>query len=167
VNDHRFADDILITVRGHHTTRGWAARAWQRLQEVLAPLGVEMNRETTPVVHLLTDEAFTFLGCEVRRVRKRLRDGHGILLTPRKTARLALNARRRDLLRHGGATPRKELLAQVHRVLAGWVQYFRVGHARRALRERRDSVEMTGRTLLPRRKRRRQRSVGWRRWSHE
>ena len=41
VNYHRFADDIVITVSGHHTKRGWAARAQQRLQEQLTPLGVE------------------------------------------------------------------------------------------------------------------------------
>jgi RNA-directed DNA polymerase len=154
-------------VSGHHTKRGWAARALQRLQEFLAPLGVEMNREKTKVVNLLTAEAFTFLGFEVRRVRKRMRDGHFILLTPRKKARLAIKARIRDLLRHGGATPLKELIAQVNRVLAGWVQYFRVGNASRAFSEIRDYVEMKVRTLLTRRKRRRKRSVGWRRWSNE
>src|SRR6202022_3715153 len=33
VNYHRFADDVVITVSGHHTKRGWAERALQRLQE--------------------------------------------------------------------------------------------------------------------------------------
>ncbi|MGH2733597.1 MAG: reverse transcriptase domain-containing protein, partial [Actinomycetota bacterium] len=41
VNYHRFADDIVITVSGHHSKRGWAQRALQRLHEHLAPLGVE------------------------------------------------------------------------------------------------------------------------------
>ena len=47
VNYHRFADDIVITVSGHSSKRGWAERALQRLQEQLAPLGVELNREKT------------------------------------------------------------------------------------------------------------------------
>jgi RNA-directed DNA polymerase len=167
VNYHRFADDIIITVSGHHTKRGWAARALQRLQEFLAPLGVEMNLEKTTVVNLLAGEAFEFLGFEVRRVRKRTRDGHFILLTPRKKARLAIKARIRDLLRHSGATPLKKLIGQVNLLLAGWVQYFRVGNASRAFSEIRDYMEMKVRTLLTRRKRRRKRSVGWRRWSNE
>ena len=50
MNYHRFADDIVITVSGHHTKRGWAERALQRLQEQLAPLGVELNQEKTKVV---------------------------------------------------------------------------------------------------------------------
>ena len=39
VNYHRFADDIVITVSGHHTKRGWVERAQQRLGEQLAPSG--------------------------------------------------------------------------------------------------------------------------------
>ncbi len=53
VNYHRFADDIVITVSGHHTKRGWAERALQRLQEQIAPLGVELNLEKTRVVNTL------------------------------------------------------------------------------------------------------------------
>jgi RNA-directed DNA polymerase len=167
VNYHRFADDIVITVSGHHTKRGWAARALQRLQEHLTRLGVEVNSEKTKVVDTTQGETFTFLGFEVRRVRKRTENGHFILLTPRKKARLALKARVRELLQHGGATPLKELIAQLNAVLTGWVQYFRVGNASRALSEIRDYVEMKVRILLTRRKRRHKRSVGWQRWSNE
>src|SRR5712691_22957 len=167
VNYHRFADDIVITVSGHDSKRGWAARALQRLQEHLTRLGVEVNLEKTKVVDLLRDEAFEFLGFEFRRVRKRRGDGHFILLTPRKKARLALKARVRELLQHGGATPLKELIAHLNTVLTGWVQYFRVGNASRAFSEIRDYVEMKVRILLTRRKRRHKRSVGWQRWSNE
>jgi group II intron reverse transcriptase/maturase len=167
VNYHRFAADIIITVSGHHTKRGWAARALQRLQEFLAPLGVATTLEKTQVVNLLAGEAFAFLGFEIRRVRKRARDGHFILLTPRKKARLAIKARLRGLLRHSGAPPLTTLVGQVNRLLTGWVQYFRVGNASRAFSELRDYVELKVRTLLTRRKRRRKRSVGWRRWSNE
>ena len=58
VNYHRFADDIVITVNGHHTKRGWADRALQRLHEQLAPLGVELNKEKTKVVDALKGEPF-------------------------------------------------------------------------------------------------------------
>jgi hypothetical protein len=123
VNYHRFADDIVITVSGHHTKRGWAARALQRLEEHLARLRVEVNTEKTKVVDLLRGETFEFLGFELRRVTTRTEDGQFILLTPRKKARLALKARVREILRHGGATPLKELIAQLNTVLQGWVQY--------------------------------------------
>jgi len=167
VNYHRFADDIVITVSGHSTKRGWAERALQRLQEQLAPLGVELNKEKTKVVDTLKGEAFGFLGFDLRRVRKRKRDGYLILLTPKKKARKAIKAKVRDLIRHGGATPAKMLVAQINAVLAGWVTYFRVGNSSRAFSEVRDYVEMKIRTLLTRRKRKRKSSVGWRRWSNE
>lgn len=167
MNYHRFADDIIITVSGHHSKRGWAARALLRLREHLARLGVAVNVEKTKLGDLLREEAFEFLGVELRRVPNRARDGHFILLTPRKRARLAIKARLRELLRRGGATPLKDLIAQLNAVLAGWVQYFRVGNASRAFSEIRDYVELKVRTLLTRRKRRHKRSVGWRRWSNE
>jgi RNA-directed DNA polymerase len=62
VNYHRFADDIVISVSGHHTKRGWAQRALQRLQERLAPLGVELNREKPRLVDTRKGGAFGFLG---------------------------------------------------------------------------------------------------------
>jgi hypothetical protein len=45
------ATRLVITVSGHHSKRGWAERALQRLEERLAPVGVELNREKTQVVN--------------------------------------------------------------------------------------------------------------------
>jgi RNA-directed DNA polymerase len=56
VNYHRFTDDIVITVSGHHSKRSRAERALQRLQEQVTPLGVELNKEKTNVVDTLTGE---------------------------------------------------------------------------------------------------------------
>jgi RNA-directed DNA polymerase len=167
VNYHRFADDIVITVSGHHTKRGWAERALQRLQEQIAPLGVELNQEKTRLVNTLNGEAFGFLGFDLRRVHKRGGDGHFILMTPKKKARKAVKAKVRDIIAQSGAMPAADMVKRINATLAGWVNYFRVGNSSRAFSEVRDYVEMKVRTLLTRRKRRRKRSVGWRRWSNE
>jgi RNA-directed DNA polymerase len=168
VNYHRFADDIVITISGHPTSkRGWAQRALQRLEERLAPLGVALNREKTKLVDTLKGEAFGFLGFDLRRVPKRKGDGYYLLMTPKKKARKAIKAKIRDIIRHGGATPAKTIVAHINAALTGWVNYFRVGNASRAFSEVRDYTEMKVRTLLTRRKRRRKRSIGWRRWSNE
>jgi len=167
VNYHRFADDIVITVSGHSSKSGWAERALQRLQEQLEPLGVELNREKTQVVDMLKGEAFGFLGFDLRRAVKRQGSDHFILMTPKESARKAIKAKIRDIIRYGGATPVKLLVARINAALAGWVSYFRVGNSSRAFSEVRDYVEMKVRTLLTRRKRRQKRSVGWRRWSNE
>jgi group II intron reverse transcriptase/maturase len=166
INYHRFADDVVITVSGHHTKRGWAERALQRLQEQFALLGVELNREKTKVVDMLKGEAFGFLGFDLRRVRKRRGDGYFILMTPKK-ARASVKAKVRDIVRRGGAVPMPKMVKQINAMVGGWVNYFRVGNSSRAFSEVRDYVEMKVRTLLTRRKRRRKLSVGWRRWSNE
>jgi group II intron reverse transcriptase/maturase len=167
VNYHRFADDIVITVSGHHSKRSWAERALQRLQEQLTPLGVELNKEKTKVVDTLTGETFGFLGFDLRRVRKSSGNGYFLLMTPKKKARKAIKAKVRDIIRRGGETPMPKVVGQISASLAGWVNYFRVGNASRAFSEVRGYMEMKVRTLLTRRKRRYKTSIGWRRWSNE
>jgi group II intron reverse transcriptase/maturase len=167
VNYHRFADDIVITVSGHRSKRGWAERALERLQEELAPLKVTLNREKTRIADTLRGEAFGFLGFDFRRVSNKNNRGYFILMTPKKKARKAVKAKIRDIIRRSGATPAKEIVSKINSVLTGWVNYFRVGNASRAFSEVRDYAEMKIRTLLTRRKRRKKRSIGWRRWSNE
>ncbi len=167
VNYHRFADDIVITVSGHNSKRGWAERALQRLKEQLEPLGVELNPEKTRMVNVLKGESFAFLGFDLRRVQNRNRTGYFILMTPRKKARTTVKARIREIIQNGGAKPAKDLIKQINAVLVGWVNYFRVGNSSCAFSEVRDYTEMKIRTLLTRRKRRQKRSIGWRRWSNE
>lgn len=167
VNYHRFADDIVITVSGHHTKRRWPERALKRLREQLEPLGVRLNTEKTKMVNVLSGESFGFLGFDLRYKLNKKRTNNFILLTPKKKARLAIKAEIRELVRRGGAIPMKDLISQINAKLSGWVQYFRVGNSSRAFSEIRDYTEMKVRTLLTRRKRRRKRSIGWRRWSNE
>jgi group II intron reverse transcriptase/maturase len=167
VNYHRFSDDIVITVSGHHTKKGWAERALERLQVELMPLGVSINRDKTQIVNTLNKESFGFLGFDFRRVPKKGSHEYFILMTPKKSARKAVKAKVRDIIRNSGATPAKEVVSKINKVLTGWVNYFRVGNSSRAFSEVRDYVEMKVRTLLTRRKRRQKRSIGWRRWSNE
>jgi RNA-directed DNA polymerase len=169
VNYHRFADDVVITVSGHHTKRGWAERALQRLEEALTPLGVRLNREKTKVVNTLKGDAFGYLGFDLRRVRKKRegKTGYFILMTPKKKARKAIKAEIREVIQRGGALPAKQIIEKINAKVAGWVTYFRVGNSNRAFSEVRDYLEMKVRTLLTRRTRRRKRSIGWQRWSNE
>ena len=167
VNYHRFADDIVILVSGHQSKRGWAERALQRLKEQIAPLGVELNTEKTRIVNTLTGDAFGFLGFDIRRVLSRAKNRYFILMTPKKKARLAIKAKIRETILRGGATPAKDLVQKINISVAGWVEYFRVGHSSRAFSEVRDYLEMKIRTLLTRRTWRHKRGMGWRRWSNE
>jgi RNA-directed DNA polymerase len=167
INYHRFADDIVITVHGHHTKRGWAERALTRLKEGLIPLGVELNTEKTKMIDTLKGEAFGFLGFDLRRVKNRKSDRPLILLTPKKKSRLSIKAEIREIIARSGAMPIKAIIKRINAAVAGWVQYFRVGHSNRAFSEVRDYLEMKIRILLTRRKKRHKRSIGWERWSNE
>jgi len=167
VNYHRFADDIVITVSGHHTKRGWAERALLRLCERIEPLGIKLNLEKTKVVDILRGESFGFLGFDFRRKLNRERSRYFILLTPKKNACLSIKGKIREIIRNGGATPAKDLIKRLNTVVDGWVAYFRVGNSSRAFSTVRDYLEMKVRTFLTRRKLRKKRSVGWRRWSNE
>lgn len=166
VNYHRFADDIIITVSGHSSKQGWAELALKRLWENLEPLGVRLNVEKTKQVNLLKEEAFTFLGFDIRRTQNRKKTGHFIMMMPKKEARTKVKGTIRDIIKNSGATPIEEVVQQLNQVLKGWVNYFRVGNASRAFSEVRDYTEMKLRTLLTRRKRRKKRSIGWQRWSN-
>lgn len=167
VNYHRFADDIVVTVSGHHTKNGWAERALQRLKEQLIPLGVSLNTEKTKMVNLLKGESFGFLGFDFRRVLNRKKSGTYVLLTPKKKSCLNIKAKIRAIVKCSGATSAEDVLAEINPVLSGWVNYFRVGNSSRAFSGVRDYLEMKVRTLLTRRKRRQKCSTGWRRWSNE
>lgn len=167
VNYHRFSDDIVIAVSGHSSKRGWAERALKRLKEELVPFGVSVNEEKTKIIDTLKGESFGFLGFDFRRVHNRKETDYFILMTPKKKARIAVKAKIREIIKRGGSTSSKEIVSQINTVLTGWVNYFRVGNSSKAFSEIRDYAEMKVRTLLTRRKRRKKRSVGWRRWSNE
>jgi mannitol-1-phosphate/altronate dehydrogenase len=119
------------------------------------------------VVDTLSGEAFGFMGFDIRRLLNREKSRHYISMIPKKKARKAVKTKIREIISHGGATPAKELIKQINISVAGWVAYFRVGNSSDAFSEVRDYLEMKVRTLLTRRKKRRKRSVGWRRWSNE
>ena len=167
INYHRFADDMVITVSAHHTKRGWAERALQRLQEQLEFLGVQLNQEKTKVVNVCKGESFGFLGFDLRYTRNKKGTNNFVLLTPKKKTRLAIKAEIRNLIKDSGSMPMKDLVERINAKLAGWVNYFRVGNSSRAFSEIRDYVEMKVRILLTRRKRRSKTSIGWERWSNE
>ena len=128
---------------------------------------IDSQRQDAPFAKSPKGDSFAFLGFDFRRVKNRSKTGYFILMTPKQKARQAIEARIRDVVQHRGAKPAKDIVNEVNAILAGWVNYFRVGNSSRAFGEIRDYTEMKLRTLLTRRKRRKKRSIGWRRWSNE
>ena len=77
----RYCDDFVVMVSGdrHH-----AEALREEVSAVLAPLGLRLAPEKTRVVHI--DEGFTFLGFDIRRMRKRGTSKHYVYTKPSKKA---------------------------------------------------------------------------------
>src|ERR1700757_2917346 len=119
----RYADDFVLMVAGdrHH-----AEALREEVSAVLAPLGLRLAPEKTRVVHI--DEGFTFLGFDIRRMRKRGTQKHYVYTKPSKKAIQAIKDKvRTKTYRSTRHTGLDELIASLNRSLAGWASYFRHG----------------------------------------
>ena len=98
----------------------------EEVSAVLAPLGLRLAPEKTRVVHI--DEGFTFLGFDIRRMRKRGTSKYYVYTKPSKKAIQSIKdkvkAKTYRSTRHMGLD---ELIRSLNRSLAGWANYFRHG----------------------------------------
>ena len=122
----RYADDFVLMVFGE---RRHAEALREEVSAVLAPMGLRLAPEKTRVVHV--DEGFTFLGFDIRRMRKQGTSKHYVYTKPSKKAIRSIKDKakaktytstlHRDL---------DELILSLNRSLAGWANYFRHGSSK-------------------------------------
>jgi RNA-directed DNA polymerase len=131
----RYADDFVIVCG----SRGDCERAWARVREIMARLGLELHPEKTRMVDLFDGgEGFDFLGCHLRkRMSGRIWERRGrrvyfLNRWPSKRAMKRVRQRIREL------TPRRRchedirsVVRDLSSVLRGWGAYFRTGNASR------------------------------------
>jgi len=160
----RWADDLVILVDADRR-QDWLLRAvCRRVREELAKLGIPVNEEKSRVVDLERGDTFTFLGFEFRRVRS----SHGAWrpqYTPTRHKRTELLQKLREVFRRERSRPVQEFIHEINLILAGWLNYFRIGHAARHFRYIREWVEKRMRRHLAGMARRT--GFGWKRWSRD
>lgn len=165
----RWADDLVILIDGYETSgkRRWA---WlekgviRRLKEELTKIKVSLNEEKTKIVDLKSDETFSFLGFDFRRVRT-LRGKIGIRKPPRMKSRNRLLQQLKEILRRHISQPTDRVIYLINRVLQGWTNYFRIGNSSRCFGYIKDWVEKKVRRHLM--KSRQRHGFGWDRWSKQ
>jgi len=160
----RWADDLVILV-DQYRRHDWLLRAvYRRAREELTKLGIPVNEEKSRVVDLERGEAFTFLGFDFRRVRS-LRGAWRPQYTPTRHKCAELRHKLREVFRRRQSHPAKSVIREINLILAGWVTYFRIGHASRDFTSIRDWVEKKVRRHLERARKRP--GFGWKRWSRQ
>ena len=136
----------------------------RRVREELTKLGIPVNEEKSRLVDLEHGEAFTFLGFEFRWVRSR-RGTWRPLYTPARHKCVELRHKLREIFRRRRSHPVKTVICEVNLILAGWLNYFRIGAVSRAFTAIRDWVEKKVRRHLERAGKRP--GFGWERWSRQ
>jgi RNA-directed DNA polymerase len=119
----RFADDFILMVDGE---RQHAEALREQVATVLATLGLQLSPEKTCVVHI--NEGFTFLGFDIRRMRKRGTQKYYVYTKPSKKAIQAIKDKvKAKTYRSTRHMSLDELLISLNRALTGWARYFRYG----------------------------------------
>lgn len=160
----RYADDMVVLVDGYRQWRPHLDVIRGRLEEELRKVAVEINEEKTRVVDFGSGGSFGFLGFDLRegcnRFGKRF-----VLRTPMKKKQSELLRRVGRILKFSRQRKLKDVLEQIRPVIVGWVNYFRVGNARRAFEWIRFEMMRKIRRFAMKQKGRP--GCGWKRWSNE
>jgi RNA-directed DNA polymerase len=160
----RYADDMVILVDGYPQWQPHVGMIHKRLEEELRKVAIEINEEKTKVVDFGSGGSFGFLGFDLRAGRNRFAKRF-VLRTPMRKKQSDLIRRVGRILKFSRHRKLRDVLEQIRPVIVGWVNYFRVGNARRAFEWIRFEMMRKIRRFVMKQKGRR--GCGWKRWSNE
>jgi RNA-directed DNA polymerase len=160
----RYADDMVVLVDGYPQWKPHVGMIKKRLEEELKEVEVEINEEKRRVVNYASGGSFGFLGFDLRegcnRFGKRF-----VLRTPMRKKQSELIRRVGRILKFSRHRKLRDVLEQIRPVIVGWVNYFRVGNARRAFEWIRFEMMRKIRRFVMKQKGRP--GCGWKRWNNE
>lgn len=161
----RWADDLVILINRHPKWEWLEGTVHKRLEEELAKLEVDVNKEKTKVVDLKKGEAFGFLGFDFQQNITR-QGKWNVRIAPKMKARTNLLCKLKEVFRRNKSQPVGRVINIINPILRGWVNYFRIGNANRIFNYIKHWVEKKVRRNLMRARKARK-GFGWKRWSSE
>jgi RNA-directed DNA polymerase len=160
----RYADDMVILVDGYPRWQPHVGMIQKRLEQELKKVAIEINEEKTKVADIGEGGSFGFLGFDIRAGRNRF-GKRFVLRTPMRKKQSELIQRVGRVLKFSRHRKLNEVIAELRPIIVGWVNYFRVGNARRAFNWMRFEIMRKIRRFAMKQKGRR--GCGWKRWSNE
>lgn len=149
----RYADDLIVVSK--HSER-WL---YLKLKGILeGELGLKINKEKSRVMDV-EKEAVRFLGFEIKRVRSRRSGKMYAMSYPSKKAMSVLHEKIREIANPKIPVKVEKTIEKLNRVLRGWVNYFRIGHASKWFSKVRDYVNKKVRKFI--RRKRHSKGFGW------
>lgn len=160
----RFADDMLILIKGGKRHQRLVDMAKSRLIEELGKISVELNKEKSRILDMTKGEKLPFLGFDLLRV-KSFKGKWFPLMIPKTKVRSKLTQKLKKIFHDHRSQPIADLITEINPILRGWVNYFRYGHSSKCFAYVRDWVEQKVRKHMMRSSKRK--GFGWKRWSRE
>ena len=151
----RYADDLMVVSR--HSAE-WIYRKLEGILE--GELGLKINREKSRIVDV-EETAVGFLGFEIKRVRSRKSGKMYGMSYPSKKAMASIFEKIRRIANPVRPITAEEMVQGLNRLLRGWVNYYRIGHATKWFSKVRDHVNQKVRRFI-----RKKRHKGGYRWKN-
>ena len=159
----RFSDDIVILVDKFQRHDKILNHAWKRLGEELKRIQVTLNDEKSRILDLRKGGTFNFLGFQFRLVRNKETGKDICITTPKSGKRKEFLRKIRDTIKQNRYKTLSDVIKVINPVIAGWVNYFRIGNSRSTFRYIKDNISYKLRLFV----RKRREGLGKGKWSNK
>jgi group II intron reverse transcriptase/maturase len=144
----RYADDVIVLSRHSEV---WLYKELKGILE--GELKLKINEDKSGIVDI-DKSAVRFLGFEIRRVKSKRSGKLFAMCYPGKKARKAVNEKIRKVTNPLIPVKTGDVVEKVNRLIRGWVNYFRIGHASLWFKKLQQYVEKKVRKVIMRKRHR-------------
>jgi len=124
----RYADDFVIMAKYG------VKEAYGRVKEIITGLKLNMNTDKTRIVDT-TKASFDFLGYTIRKANSRKNGRLVTYVYPSRKSENKIREKIKYVTNKRKPVKAEEIVAELNRVIRGWVNYFRMGNSRKSFDE--------------------------------